>query len=393
VLSPEERSEGDSLFRLKLQSEDSLRENRVWWCALRDRIPSPEISAPPDFASLAELWDYLKEAEITDTEKVGEWLKKARGNWGEIFRFITGHYPFSETTPEERDTLVATFHLPFGVKSRLLLLEQLSEKDLRDFTFVNLYDHWLNTAYTLGMYEPLFMLGYWDSLDEESLPRVAQNVIAPRLDEEPSLPWRGEVREFLKERHNLLWSEKDVNMRRWLTDSLTREEEVDCLGAPLTPAQVLTLRRGTRSDIERLYIALCRIRMIPARRNPTTGALEIWEHQTGWRAVNLFETKKPSIPPKGGRLHLFCDSDDSNAVQALYFKDFSVSRWTGDHLTALDLGFKRPFSDMVFPVELPAGLYVLISGKRREDGSAPVRMEWLEIKPHKTSRLQLRFVP
>ncbi|MFC2150882.1 hypothetical protein ACFLQV_05200, partial [Calditrichota bacterium] len=77
--------------------------------------------------------------------------------------------------------------------------------------------------------------------------------------------------------------------------------------------------------------------------------------------------------------------------KALYMKDWSVQRWQEDHLGIIDLGYHKPFEEIVLPQELPTGRYCLTSGIRQEDGSAQVRMEWFVVKEGKTTDCVLRF--
>jgi hypothetical protein len=43
------------------------------------------------------------------------------------------------------------------------------------------------------------------------------------------------------------------------------------------------------------------------------------------------------------------------------------------------------------PLELPAGHYVLCTGRRRADGSAPVQMRWVELKAGGTAELEVKL--
>lgn len=384
VITAEDKALLDSLFALRLKEEDAIREARVWWCEVESREGR---SGMPDSSLLAPLRTYLYEAEVEDVEGVIKKLEKARGNWLEIYSFIIGHYPLGEPTPSE-DTLVLTFHHPYAVKSRLLLLNQLTDKDLRDFTFPVLYDHWVNSTYTLGMEQPLFSLGFWDSLDQDERVRVAEYVIKPRIDYEPSRAWRGELIRFFKNHPHLLVSSRDRALRDWIRRSLTVEDEPDRLGPPLTPAEVMTLQRGSQGDIERLYIGLCRVRMIPARHNPTTGELESWSDIKGWEKVDLFSLKKTPKKERTGLLTLLQAQGDTSQGP-LYLKEFSIAQWKGEYFTPLDLGFHKPLQEIQFPIELPVGQYILVQGKRRDDGSATVRTKFFPIKKKEHIRLLL----
>ncbi len=61
-------------------------------------------------------------------------------------------------------------------------------------------------------------------------------------------------------------------------------------------------------------------------------------------------------------------------------KDWAVAKWEGSIAEVMDLGWHEPYSKISWPQELPVGWYVLSSGKRRDDGSAAVTLQWVEVK-------------
>ena len=334
--------QADQLFQRRLQREDSLREADLWgrW---RPREAWILEATGPDSLRLLPL---LERAEALGTGRAEllRVLRAARGNWGTLELFLL--------EPEE-------------LKLRLELLGACSDKDLREISGETLRDH-LDALATLP--GPLVS----DSL---ALARWREHVLPTRLDHEPGLPWRGALRDFL-ERHEDLWSSRnDHALLRWLRRELRVDSDRDRLGAPLTPAQVLALGGGSRGDITRLYLGLCRARGIPACTGELTGRLERWE-EGAWRPVELFRAKG-SAQAATGRLTIL--AADSLAGRATVFKDWCLMRWEGDRLEAVELGWHEPLSALTMPLELPVGRYCLSSGRRREDGSARVRLEWVTV--------------
>jgi hypothetical protein len=169
---------------------------------------------------------------------------------------------------------------------------------------------------------------------------------------------------------------------------------------------VLTLRRGRPGDVERLYVGLCRVRGIPARFDPVSERLEVWQGKvagyvterravTGkdvWQSIQVLKQKKgEKKPPKKGQLTVLFDAPDSIKQQTLYLRDWAIQRWFDDHGSPVDFGYKKPFSEIEFPQDLPSGFYCLTTGHRSEDGSAPVNLQWFEIKPSKQCTLNMVF--
>ncbi len=80
----------DSLFTRRLAREDSLREAGLWDLWAREAgVKSTGIR--PDSA-----WCYNTAVRLAvDGKALSELFAQARGNWGALYRFLTGHYPDS----------------------------------------------------------------------------------------------------------------------------------------------------------------------------------------------------------------------------------------------------------------------------------------------------------
>jgi len=389
VIDPTVKLLADSMFRCRMQEEDSTRESAVWstW-ATEQGIPMPSLK--PDSLRLSPFMAAMKEIGL-DAGEVLQLFDKARGNWGTLYQFITGVAPFAVAADgsPQFTPLPDDFLIPPLLKNKLRLLKALSDKDLRDFALSTLTDHYENTTLTLALSE-LMEEVHIDSLDSLAAQRYMDYVVAPRIDYEPSLPWRKELVAFFGSQPKLINSKRDKELIKWLRKNITVEENPDQLGAPLTPAQTIGLMRGSRGDVARLYVGLCRMRGIPARFNPISRRLERWE-DGDWHGVILFKNKGESSGGKQGKLSIAATVGDSLTANALYQKEWCLARWESDHFEAVDLGWHKPFKEITFPVELPAGRYCLTSGRRRADGSAKVNMEWTELKEGKEDKVILRF--
>jgi transglutaminase-like putative cysteine protease len=382
---PKNLMEQDSLFKCRLHTEDSLREG-VWhvWADDLGNITGREYRIARFQLKPDSVWvtEFASERNL-DSAKLLETFRNARGNWGNLFRFLTGQYPMSDV--KLYDTLSQT-----DLDQRMMLLDNLTEKDARDFNLGMLADDYARTT----IEQPLAWPETWSyvsSLDSADRQRYEECVLAPRINYEPSLPWRGALYNFFKTHLDLLISSKDdERMIEWLRKNIALDEEHDRLGSPLTPAQTLDIMRGSQGDIERLYVGLCRVRGIPARFNPVTDRLERWDN-SAWTVVDMrLKAKGKSEPVKTGKLTVEAASD-SVSQNALYFKEWGVSLWQTDHLEPVDFGYHQPFSKVTWPQELPTGLYCLTSGIRNKNGSAPVAFNWFRIEPEKDCKVKLTF--
>jgi len=420
----------DSLFGARLAWEDSVREADVW-----DRWQSEEGVWCQPLEELADTTGWGGDTTLAS------YYRKARGNWGCLFYLLYRRWPtkISEPTYDEfayyrtetdrvwRKTLDRFYKIYFG---------SLSDKDLRDFGTYHVFDSevavgfgiaelyesdqaiatspsgyklgrfeidpisWINPRYR---HEPnsITVAAAFENamkLDSLAFDRYKDYVLTPRIDNEPSIPWQNEVIDTLEQHRELLGAMGDMAVLAWHRQNITLEPSPDRLGPPLTPAHCLELHRGTESDVERLYIGLCRIRGIPARRNPVTGQVERWEEGTmedgkgkmepGWVAVQVIpkpENKKQKTEnrkQKTGRLTLRYahDAADSSSSSPIYMKDWAVAKWEGNMADVMDFGWHEPFEKISWPQELPKGWYLISSGIRRQDGSAAVKLKWVQLK-------------
>jgi transglutaminase-like putative cysteine protease len=365
----------DHDFQRLLQRNDSLREARLCgrWLPEWQRAEGGDC---PDSLALREWLDQVSSAGW-EPSRVLDLYRRARGNWGVIHSFAAGVVALPGA-----DGRLRWGALPVGCDAervaRLELLAASSDKDLAELDLATLRDH---EAVLAGQPRPS------DSL---ALARWRAHVLPPRLGGEPCRPWRGALAEFLAARPELAASRGDRALLAWMRRHLRRDEAADRLGAPLTPAQVLSLGGGTTEDLRRLYLGFCRARGLPARIEPLSGRLERWEAGS-WRSVVLFKEKERALGRPAGRLLI--TAADSLSAMAPCFKDWCLARWMEGHLEPVDLGWQEPLSALAMPLELPAGRYLLSSGRRREDGSADVRMEWVTVERGREATVRLRVDP
>jgi len=365
----------DEAFQRLMQREDSLRGVRMWSAREREAdpfLPDSLLAGAPDSLRLLPLLVALQRQQV-DGGRVMGLLRRARGNWSTLLGFLSAPLP-AGAAPSIHQA------------RRLRLLDAASDKDLAELGVACLLDH-ERAMWTLptGWSAPGLPLP--EDGDSLTVARVTEHVLPCRVDGEPCLPWRGELQTFFQLHPELANSTGDKALVKWMKRHLAVDEERDRLGAPLTPAQVLTLGRGTRGDVQRCYVGLCRARGLPARVEALSGQLQRWERDK-WQKVELFRKERGVREAPLGCLTL--QAADSVSAAAPVFKDWCLSRWEENHLEAVDLGWEQPISAMAFPLEVPVGLYVLSSGSRRADGSAVVRHQMVEVKAKASATLTLQ---
>jgi len=373
----------DTTFTVCLAMEDSTRLSAVWsiWAKENGVKLAPSDPQKPDslLIRIAAKVSGLPFAIVQDK------LTKASGNWGVLFRFLTGEYP--NTRMSESDFTANS------ASARGLLLNTLTDKELWTVSLENLTHHYRYTTID----NPLSNPSEFDriqAMDSTERERYVTYVVSPRIEDEPSYEWRTDLIAFFKAHPELTLSAEDSALIGWIRRTARVEESFDQLGAPLPANRILALMRGHRRDFERLYIGLCRVRGIPARFNPATELLERFNNESGkWGEVVLIPVeKKGEQASKTGQLTITLTSKDSTEINSLYYQDWGVQKWVNGRFAPIFLGYKTKHSELTFPIDLPEGLYCLTTGLRRKDGSAPVRLEWFTITEGKLTTVPLKFL-
>ncbi len=403
----------DSLFKRRLALEDSIRNANVWsvWAMETGIAELPDENAKPDSMLLSDLYNSIDDFSDLEFSSVLETMENARGNWGIIYYFITNEFP--------------DIFRPVGIQGgksysdsekwiRWKFITTLTDKDLRDFNLEILTDHFEYSTIDKALTSSDIM-NKLDRMDEKEQKRFWDFIVKPRIDWEPSSTWRKDLNALFADKPKLAESRSDEKVIEWIKDNIKTDEQHDRLGSQLTPAATLNLKRGTKRDLERLYIGLCRVRGIPARFNEVNHRLERWSGEK-WIYVDFAdEEKEETVSVEKGSIFIDVDErlyeeapalgnqlpespeswhdvpSDSALNKILYLRDWSVQKWEKDHFSVVDFGYKEPYTKIEWPKKLDPGLYCLTTGFRRKDGSAPVNIKWFEIKENEETHINLKF--
>jgi len=402
----------DSLFSACITQENESREANLWnyWANEAGFIVENATSLKP---SEYYIFALSLLAEVDSTALI-DMMINSRGNWGNIYHFLTGNYPDGDGTITIQSN--NNYSKP-NIQDRFQLLSTLANKDLRDFDLDILADHYQSALttneFTIEILSNLTPSSVFNNKNDELKKIYLEYVLTPRIGREPSSSWRGDLTRFFNSHPSLIDSKKDKKLLKWIKKNIAVEEQRDRLGPGLTPSQTLDLRRGSIRDIELCYVGLCRVRGIPARFNSVSNELERWNGE-GWSEIRVQSKKSKKLNNKQGSLYinkiLFDQNEVLNAnqmpdspedwhkpvedgakIEVLYFRDWVVQKWEKDHFTAMDFGYKKPFSEIEWPQKLSVGTYCISSGLRQEDGSAMVKLTWFEVKKNRDSHEILMF--
>ena len=276
---------------------------------------------------LAGYYDGKRAASLPGCEEL---LRGARGNFDEIYRFLSG--------PDR--------------PARARLVQTLADKDLRDATAQILEDHLRNLP---PRREDVPQEVYW------------QYAACPRIALEPLSPWRGALKEALGS------VDSPEELERWL--DRVSEPAGGCY-APLywTPGAALEAGHCDGQSRALLAVAALRALGVPARLRPLDGAPELWRD-------GAF---RPLRPEETGRLRLAWEGE----APPLYRQNWSLSRQDREGWRLLSL----PDGDWTAgerTLELPAGYYRLITTTRLPNGNQLAIRRELPVEPGGCAELRL----
>ena len=310
---------------------DPLTQERTdHWELVPPRETIPPI--PPENAAyqarLTQCQAAQRERETAFAKEDCLWLKLAGGNRGEIARFLA----LPDDTQEDKE----------------LLLSTLADKDFADAAC-----HALEDALTGALpWKGRFPLEVW-----------RDEILAPRVEREPLLPVRRELRSLLAGAG--LQSPRDV--LSWMDAHLRPLEEHGRTDRRGNAAAYVRKGVCPPSERELLAVQICRALGIPARLDPMTKRFSSGENHDMYSSVSL------TLVSEGEELR--------------YGEHFTLARWTGADYEVLDLGGLAVSGQA--HLNLPPGAYRLVTCRRQIDGTASVRAERFLLQGGRTTVLRL----
>ncbi len=276
-------------------------------------------------------------------------FEKAYGNWKEIAGFISA-------TPDPLKEWA------------LLLLESVTEKDIRDTRAEILNDHFKNT-FNASNPPP-----------GENKEFFAENILSGRIANEMMLPWRGYIQNSFGED----FAKKvrlDINVLiDWIRISITTDNTANMHSrAPLSPRGVYELRVADSRSRDIFFVAVCRSFGLAARVNPATGFPQYFD---AGKWINVaFEPVAENITDKG-KVH-FINPDAG--FDTKYAINFTIARYKGGVYRTVDFDYGMKVSGFDANTEVEAGNYMLVTGNRQPDGSVLSSVTFFEIPANTTT--------
>ncbi len=180
---------------------------------------------------------------------------------------------------------------------------------------------------------------------------------------------------------------------QWVRDSLSTPDEPHAWNIPMSPAGVYESRLALPRSRDIFYVSAARAKGIPARMDPVTGKIQV-ASGADWATVS-FTGEAATVAPKGQLQLRYVPGKEVPNPQ--YYSHFTLSRIEDGRPRLLtfdegevDMGGGMDWAHAFRSgVSLDAGNYMLVSGKRLQDGSVPVSVCFFSLPADGTTVVDL----
>ena len=251
-------------------------------------------------------------------------LSQCKGNLPELEAFLSG---------EDREL-------------RAQMLASLTRKDMTDLKAAVLEEH-LSLAKAL-----------WDGKDRE---QFVENVLCPRIQNEPLTSWRGPLREAFSPEEQAAFRQEPARLWQWITENIIADTAAEYENLITTPVALLRARTGSEPSRRVLFVAVCRALDIPARLDPEDQSPTYWDGEgfvRPWRTESGPELGTLVLPGPG--------------TDWVYRSNWSLSALTDGEYQVLDLS-GISWQEGRLQAALPAGDYRLLTANRLPNGAIAAR--------------------
>ena len=259
------------------------------------------------------------------------------------------------------------------------LLQNISDKDLRDISLEVLKDHFDNTP---GLEQSIIFM---------PPDLYAQYILNPRVSNEMLVPYRKALTEFFPEPERQQYHDNPALLVEWVKENIKTNDDLNPQRYPISPLGVLKARKADRHSRDIFFVAMARSLGVAAQIHPVTGKVQYFDKE--WIDVD-FEAEQPSIAETGYldiRYWPIASMPDPK-----YYTHFSIKKFDGNSFRLLAYDAQDPgiddgmtLSSFEHPTPLEAGYYILTSGTRLGDGTALTHSQFFTIKPGETNVINL----
>ena len=261
------------------------------------------------------------------------------------------------------------------------LLQNISDKDLRDISLEVLQDHLDNTPDLIS------------SIISMPPDLYAQYILNPRVSNEMLVPYRKTLSEFFPETERQKYHDNPALLVDWVKSNIKTDDNLNPQRYPISPLGVLKARKADCHSRDIFFVSLARSIGIAAQINPVNGNVQYFDNNNQWVNVD-FEAAEPNHTAIG-----YLDVQYypiASVTDPKYYTHFSIKKFDGKCFRLLAYDAKDPgiddgmmLSTFDHPTPLDEGYYILTAGTRLDDGTALTHSEFFTIKADETTQINL----
>ena len=261
------------------------------------------------------------------------------------------------------------------------LLQNISDKDLRDISLEVLQDHLDNTPDLIS------------SIISMPPDLYAQYILNPRVSNEMLVPYRKTLSEFFPETERQKYHDNPALLVDWVKSNIKTDDNLNPQRYPISALGVLKSYKADRHSRDIFFVSMARSIGNAAQINPVNGNVQYYDSSNQWVNVD-FETAEPNHTAIG-----YLDIQYypiASITDPKYYTHFSIKKFDGKSFRLLAYDAKDPgiddgmmLSTFDHPIPLDEGYYILTAGTRLDDGTALTHSEFFTIKADETTQINL----
>ncbi|HRT89536.1 MAG TPA: transglutaminase domain-containing protein [Bacteroidales bacterium] len=330
---PELPEDIKAINKRRLSLEDSLREEKIKTWMSEEEAGKMAAAAGADIRTVKSL------------------IKKSAGNYNEIVKLLKGF-------PE------------IPLSSKLAILEQVSEKDLRDTPAEVLAGHL--------MYLPPGE--EWKNYCSEEI--YLKYLLNPRIADELLSGWRKYFAENLTEDFRKKGRENPEFIVEYVNSAIRHDNTRNNYGTPLSPRGTHELKIADDHSRKIYFVALCRSAGVPAKIGNGTGRPRYF-YRGEWNDVYFSDEIRPQ-----GKGFLKIENGHKDFVPQ-YYKHFTIGRYENGRFSTLEYDYDLPVTSFDGELALPAGNYWLVTGNRTDERNILAHISFFAVKPDDTTSIKV----
>ena len=265
--------------------------------------------------------------------------------------FVPNHFDGSKYFVDARgnlDEVIKFMEKPYQAKHKYMMLRSSLSKDLTDCEAGILEDHLIHA------------LPFENSFFEEIFEKY---VLSPRVEFEMIVSYRSFILGYFTDEQKQMFLANPKSIWDWIQENIKNTVEYrtanDHRFLCATPVGLLTHKFGGNQGRKLLFVQICRTLGIPARLNPQDTAPEYYV--SGDFVKVVLEEVRKTVNLK---------ITDKNNQPVNYFESFTLSKFENGYYNTLFFGYGEEINDY----NIEPGDYLLMTGRRLDDGSMSVKM-------------------